>query len=50
MLLKIGSLMNKLKFQIFGSSSSIDYDILIFVDKLGTIQENHDLVDEYNEL
>ena len=33
-----------LKYQIFGSKSSQDYDILVFVDKLGTIQENHEAI------
>lgn len=36
-------------FQIFGSSSSIDYDVMFFVDKLGTIDENHALIKELNE-
>lgn len=33
-----------LKYQIFGSQSSRDYDVLVFVDRLGTIQENHELI------
>lgn len=33
-----------IKFQIFGSKSSQDYDVLVFVDKLGTISENHELI------
>lgn len=41
--------MQNLKFQIFGSPSSKDYDVLVFVDKLGTIQENHDLIDTLND-
>lgn len=47
MLLKIGSVM--IKYQIFGSVSSIDYDVLVFVDSLGTIQENHDTVHRFND-
>jgi hypothetical protein len=33
-----------LKYQIFGSKSSQDYDVLVFVDSLGTIQENHEAI------
>lgn len=33
-------------YQLFGSSDSIDYDIMVFVDSLGTTQENHDTVTE----
>lgn len=33
-----------IKYQIFGSKSSQDYDVLVFVDKLGTIQESHELI------
>lgn len=29
-----------LKFQIYGSKSSQDLDIMVFVDKLGSINEN----------
>lgn len=36
--------MNNIIFQIFGSASSRDYDVLVFVDKLGTIQENHETI------
>ena len=39
------------KFQIFGSASSKDYDVIVFVDSLGTIQESHDAVTVFeNEL
>lgn len=34
----------KYPFQIFGSQSSMDYDVLVFVDKLGSIQENHETI------
>jgi len=37
-----------IKFQIFGSKSSQDYDVLVFVDKLGTISENHELIKKLN--
>ncbi len=30
-----------LKYNIFGSKDSQDYDILVFVDSLGTVDENH---------
>ena len=29
------------KFQIFGSASSLDYDVMVFVDKLESIESNH---------
>lgn len=38
-----------LKYQIYGSASSKDYDVLVYVDKLGSIQENHELIDVVNE-
>jgi len=38
-----------IRYQIFGSASSVDYDVLVFVDSLGTIQENHDTVHHYND-
>jgi len=37
------------KYQIFGSKTSQDYDILVFVDKLGTIDENHSYIKELNK-
>lgn len=39
----------KEKFQIFGSRSSRDYDVLVFVDQFGTTEENHQTVKRYNE-
>ncbi len=35
-----------IKYQIYGSKSSIDTDMMVFVDKLGTIQENHLLIEK----
>jgi hypothetical protein len=35
-------------FQIFGSKSSKDYDVLFFVDELKSIKENHDLIKMLN--
>ena len=35
-------------FQLFGSASSQDYDVLVFVDKLDAIHANHDAVKAYN--
>ena len=43
-------ILGNLKSQIYGSKSSHDYDIIIFVDKLGTIQESHELIEKYDEL
>lgn len=31
-------------FQIFGSKYSQDYDVLVFVDKIGSIKENHETI------
>lgn len=36
-------------FYIFGSKSSIDYDVLLIVDELKTIDENHKLIKEWNK-
>ena len=36
-------------FYIFGSKSSVDYDVLLIVDELKTIDENHKLIKEWNE-
>jgi hypothetical protein len=36
-------------FQIFGSQSSRDYDLLVFVDQLGTIVENKAVVKSWEE-
>lgn len=41
--------MEKLKFQIFGSKSSIDCDVIVFVDKLSNIDDNHSVCKEYIE-
>lgn len=38
------------KYQIFGSKSSVDYDMMIFVNTLGTTQESHDLCLEYDKI
>jgi len=35
--------------QIFGSKSSTDYDIMFFVDTLGTIQESHEIISEIDK-
>lgn len=37
-----------IKFQIFGSASSQDYDVMVFVDELHTISENHELIKKLN--
>jgi hypothetical protein len=37
------------QFQIFGSRDSQDVDIMVFVDKLATIDENHTFVKELNK-
>lgn len=39
----------ELPFFIFGSKSSLDYDVLLIVDELKTIDENHKLIKEWNE-
>lgn len=39
----------ELPFYIFGSKSSVDYDVLLIVDELKTIDENHQLIKEWNE-
>lgn len=39
-----------LKFNIFGSKSSQDYDVLVFVDSLGSIDDNHITVKHNNEI
>ena len=36
------------QYQLFGSKDSIDYDIMVFVDELGTTQENHETVAEFD--
>lgn len=38
-----------IKFNIFGSKSSKDYDVLVFTNALGTIDENHATVKKNNE-
>ncbi|CAG7580058.1 MAG: gp208 [uncultured marine phage] len=38
-----------IKFQIFGSESSLDLDCMCFVDEIPSIQESHDLCDKYTE-
>lgn len=35
--------------QIFGSKSSTDYDIMFFVDTLGTTQESHEIIAEIDK-
>ena len=35
-------------FQIFGSEDSKDYDIMVFVDEIGTKQESHERVAEFD--
>lgn len=35
--------------QIFGSKSSTDYDIMVFVDKITTIQESHEIVSKLDK-
>jgi hypothetical protein len=42
--------MSELRYQIFGSKSSKDYDVLLAVDELKSIDENHKLIKEWNEL
>lgn len=37
------------KYQIFGSKDSQDVDIMVFVDELKTIDENHTLIKELNK-
>jgi len=37
-------------YQIFGSKSSTDYDIMFFVDSLGTIQESHELISKLDKM
>jgi hypothetical protein len=37
------------KFQIFGSESSLDLDVLVFVDSIPSIQESHILCGEYDK-
>lgn len=36
--------LSNLPYQIFGSKSSRDYDVIVFVDDIGTIQESHELI------
>jgi len=36
-------------FQIFGSKSSEDYDVMIFVDKIPSIEESKQLCEKYNK-
>jgi len=36
-------------YQIYGSEDSKDYDIMIFVDKIGCIQESHERVAEFDK-
>lgn len=40
----------ELQYQIFGSESSKDYDVLLSVDELKTIDENHKLIKTWNEI
>jgi len=35
--------------QIFGSKSSTDYDIMFFVDVLGTTQESHEIIEKIDK-
>lgn len=37
------------KFQIFGSKSSQDYDVLVFVDELSNIDSNHKRIKQFNQ-
>ena len=37
------------KIQIFGSETSTDYDIMFFVDSIGTIQESHELIEKIDK-
>lgn len=37
------------KFQIFGSKNSIDYDIMVFVDYIGSIQDSHNRITQYDK-
>lgn len=39
-----------LPYQIFGSKSSRDYDVIVFVDEIGTIQESHELITKLDKL
>lgn len=41
--------MNLPEFQIFGSKSSKDYDVLVFVDELRSIDDNHSLIKDLNK-
>ncbi len=50
----MGTLINeydisKLNYQIFGSKDSIDYDILVIVDKIYSIEHSHALIKQLNE-
>ena len=36
-------------YQIFGSASSIDYDVMVFVDKIPSIEESKHLCDKFNK-
>lgn len=42
--------LSNLPFQIFGSKSSRDYDVIVFVDDIGTIQESHELISKLDKL
>jgi hypothetical protein len=42
------SIMNEIH-QIFGSKSSTDYDIMFFVDILGTTQESHEIIEKIDK-
>jgi hypothetical protein len=37
-------------YQIFGSKSSVDTDIMVFVDSLGNINDNHKMCSEYSKI
>ena len=37
------------KYQIFGSKSSQDYDVMVFVDELSNIDSNHQRIKEFNQ-
>ncbi len=41
--------MTDLKFQLYGSASSIDLDIMVFVDSLGSIDDNKKTIEVYKE-
>ncbi len=38
------------KYQIFGSKSSQDVDVMVFVDSIPSIEESHKLTKEFNEI